>query len=140
MTIAQKIFKATFDFLVYLTQLTGWSYTEINVLVWYFLIPASWAILLDRVLGVSFFKTTFGLIAFKVLSSVDLSVFADWLFMRSARFLNSFRGAGSDYVMTSVIVCVLIPLAVYALLLWFALMRSLFSLVVELPAKPGNRL
>lgn len=95
------------------------------------MIPATWAILLDRIFGINFFKTTFAAFAFKVFSSVDFPVFADWLFGRSAQFLNSFRDLGGDYVMMSVIVCVLIPLVVYTVLAWFAVVRALTGICTD---------
>ena len=117
------LFRITQDFLMSLESVTGWSYKEINVIVWYFVIPATWAILLDRIFGKHFFKLGFGVIALGVLCSVNFESFSGWLFDRSADFLNGFNVIGSNYTNSSVIICLFVPLAIYAILIWLAFFR-----------------
>lgn len=45
----------------------------------------------------------------------------DNLFMLSVKFLNWFNRFGGNYVLNSVVICVFIPIAVYILILWYAL-------------------
>ncbi len=125
----RRLFVLTRDILLSIGEATGWTYKEVNVIVWYFVIPATWAVLLDQIFGTHRFKIAFTASAVAVLSSVDFHSFSNWLFDRSADFLNSLNALGSNYVNSSVIVCLLIPIVVYAVLLWFAFFRSLFAFV-----------
>ncbi len=109
---------------MYLESVTGWSYKEINVIVWYFVIPATWALLLDRIVGRHFFKLGFGVVALGVLCTVDFASFSEWLFDRSVDFLNGFNVLGSNYTNSSVIICLFVPFAVYAVLVWLAFFRQ----------------
>lgn len=43
------LFKITYDFLKFLEKLTGLSYKEINIIIWFFLIPFTWMFLLDKI-------------------------------------------------------------------------------------------
>ena len=47
----KQLFVQTRDFLLEIAASTGLSYSEVNVLVWYVLIPFTWAILFDRMSG-----------------------------------------------------------------------------------------
>jgi len=121
----QAIFKIVSDFLIYLSQITGLSYNEINIIIWYTLIPYSWAILLDRIFGFHYLKIGLGVIFLVALLTIpDLSRFTDKLFDRSVDFLNLFNNAGSNYIASSVAICVFVPLIIYGLLIWLAYFRK----------------
>lgn len=48
----------------------------------------------------------------------------DWAFMRSVDFLNYFNHWGGNYVLNSVIICVVIPVLVYAGLALMLIMKG----------------
>ena len=99
------------------------SYNEINILVWYFLIPFSWLCILDGILGFHFLKMGFALFTLGfAFGCRDFACFSDWLFDRSVVFLLSFRRFGMGYVLSSVLICVLVPLGIYLFLLYLLLL------------------
>jgi len=44
-----KIFDITYKLLIWFSELTGFSYREINIIVWFILIPFSWALFSDKI-------------------------------------------------------------------------------------------
>ena len=67
-------------------QRLGITYNEINILVYYLLIPLTWTIMVDLLIGA---------------------------FMRSVDFLNYFNRWGGNYHLNSVVICVAIPIVIY---------------------------
>lgn len=96
-------------------QLLHLTYNEINVIVYYLLIPLSWTILLDIWIGVP--------LSTAILTMIWLGIFiathnffkewCDWVFKDSVDFLNYFNRWGGNYVLNSVIICVIIPILIY---------------------------
>ena len=99
-----------------IAQMFGMTYNEVNVLAYYLLIPLSWTIMLDMYIGLPL--TTGALlyiwIGIKIGTWGHFSAWCDWAFMRSVDFLNYFNRWGGNYVLNSVIICVVIPVLVYA--------------------------
>ena len=114
----KKIFELTYEFLIFLSSITGFSYKEINIIIWFILIPLSWTFLIDTIKGKHYFKIGFSLIIFLVLICIkDFSEFSNKLFDVSADFLRSFNPVGMDYTAASVVICLLVPLVVYVVLI-----------------------
>lgn len=112
------LFKITYDILKFLETITGFSYREINIIIWFFIIPFSWAILLDILSKKHYFKMgSIAIISTTLLLINDFKSFCNWLFDKSVDFLNVFNAVGSNYIASSVIICVFIPLVIYALLI-----------------------
>lgn len=105
-----------------LNQMAKWThltYNEINVIVYYLLIPLSWTIMGDFILG------------FPILTPILLGVWfylfiknrtvfrmwCDWVFQDSVDFLLWFKKFGWSYIVSSVIICVLIPILIYTSLI-----------------------
>jgi len=100
-----------------ISDLTGLSYNEVNIVVYYIFIPFTWTILLDKIFKFHYIKLSFGYIIIALLIIIkDFSKFSDWLFDQSATFLM-FLG---DYIIMSVIVCVFLIIIIYLLLFYFA--------------------
>ena len=98
------------------------TYNEINILVYYFLIPLTWTVMVDYCLHLPIFTPVLLVIwAGIVLRNWGrFGKWCDWLFDRSVDFLCYFNRWGGNYVLNSVIICVLIPLVIYAVkLVWF---------------------
>ena len=113
-----KIFIVVRDILVWLANISGFSYMAVNIIIYYFVIPFIYFIILDQILGAHYFKISFLIIISVTLLRIrDFELFSDWLFTKSANFLHSFSAIGMNYIVASVIICVFIPLAFLILLL-----------------------
>lgn len=117
----RRIFCWTADALIWLSDVTHLTYNEVNIIVYYMLIPLSWAVMLDfilhwwpvlTVLYVSFclFITCFYRKHFRKL--------CDLAFDKSQDFLLWFRRIGWDYLKASDIICVFLPILIYAVLIY----------------------
>ncbi len=117
-----KIFIVVRDILVWLANISGFSYMAVNIIVYYFVIPFIYFIILDQVLGSHYFKISFLIIISVTLLRIrDFELFSDWLFRKSADFLRSFSSIGMNYTVASVVICVFIPLAVLLVLFFLAI-------------------
>ena len=98
----------------------GLTYNQINIIVYYFVIPLSWAVMLDLYLH----KPVTSLVVVAVWMFILLykwrcfSEWCDWLFDRSVQFLLYFNRWGGYYYLTSVIICVVVPLLIYGVLVY----------------------
>ena len=117
-----KIFIIVRDTLSILSRVFHLSYNAINVIVYYIIIPMIYLIIIDLIIGGYYFTISY---LFILLGSAiiikDYNVFFDWLFEKSAIFLDSFSGFGWDYYRASVIICVFVPLIVLIILLLIAI-------------------
>ena len=117
-----KIFIVVRDILVWLANISGFSYMAVNIIVYYFVIPFIYFIILDQILGAHYFKISFLIIISVTLLRIrDFELFSDWLFRKSADFLRSFSSIGMNYTVASVVICVFIPLAVLLVLFFLAI-------------------
>ena len=117
-----KIFIVVRDILVWLANISGFSYMAVNIIVYYFVIPFIYFIILDQILGSHYFKISFLIIISVTLLRIrDFELFSDWLFRKSADFLRSFSSIGMNYTVASVVICVFIPLAVLLVLFFLAI-------------------
>lgn len=115
-----EIFHIVFLWLQGLSFITGLSYKEINIIVYYFLVPLSWLILFelkDKKFRLSFYFLSLVAILTGIFVIFNkFSVYCNWLFFRSVDFLNAFpfvNDPGNNYIVSSVIFCVVIPIAIY---------------------------
>ena len=99
----------------------GITYNEINILVYYLLIPLTWTIMVDILIGIPL--TTMALLC--VWAGICIgtwgrfTAWCDWAFMRSVDLLNYFNRWGGNYVLNSVVICVVVPVLVYlGLIVW----------------------
>ncbi|WP_298420727.1 hypothetical protein [uncultured Kordia sp.] len=114
----QTIFDYTYQLLMIIANFTGFTYKEINIIIWFIIIPLSWIVLLDKIYKQR--KLTIIFLLFIIASLLlipNFTRFCDWLFQQSVNFLNLFNSAGSNYVASSVIICVLIPIIIYVILI-----------------------
>ena len=117
-----KIFIVVRDILLWLANISGFSYMAVNIIVYYFVIPFIYFIILDQILGAHYFMISFLIIISVTLLRIrDFELFSDWLFRKSADFLRSFSSIGMNYTVASVVICVFIPLALLLVLLFLAI-------------------
>lgn len=110
--------------LQWLARMTGFSYEEINVVIWYLGVPLVYSILLDKIIRRPVFTPTLVTVATVLYFSLpNPSLFADRLFHGSVRFLESFSGIGVGYDAASVLICVWFPFIVFLILFTMAFPR-----------------
>ena len=116
-----KIFIIVKDILIVLSSITGFSYQAINIIVYYYIIPFIFILFIDLIYKIHYFKISFILVlSILTLLINDFEKFSEWLFDYSKKFLYSFSFIGWNYVVASVIICVIIPIIVLSFLVYFA--------------------
>lgn len=115
-SLVAKIFNFVVDILEKAASALGLTYNEINIILYYFIIPLSWTLLLDRFLGKPI-TTLILIVAWAVLlvcKGREFRNWCDWAFDRSVDFLKWFNRLGGNYELNSVVICVIIPIMIYA--------------------------
>lgn len=98
-----------------IAKLTGATYNEVNVIVYYLLMPLSWVAMIDYITMMPFLTPMF-IMAWIVLLWKDPMKFrarCDWAFGKSVDILLWFKKIGWNYVVSSVIICVVVPVLIY---------------------------
>jgi hypothetical protein len=114
------LFNLVADWLRWIAAVSGLTYNEINIVVYYIVLPFVYVALVDRILRRHILKVGYVLFWVVLLCVIrDFRGFSDWLFQRSVEFLLLFGRFGLNYVAASVVVCVVLPGLVFtALCLW----------------------
>ena len=78
------IFRVVATVLSYIAKKTKLTYHEINIIVYYFILPLSWFVLLDIIYGFHFLKIAFVIfcLGFRV-GCRNFKAYSDWLFGKS---------------------------------------------------------
>lgn len=121
-TFVSKLFWWVAKSLQSLARILHLSYNEINIIVYYLLIPLSWCIMLDCLIGMPI--TTLLLVAVWAVIFLKVKSFLEWCdkgFKLSQRFICFF----GEYVKYSVIICVFIPVLIYAVLITLLIVHFL---------------
>ena len=95
------------------------TYNEINIIVYYLIIPLSWCIMLDYIIGLPITTPIWILLWIYIIWS-KRKFFKEWCdaaFKLSVDFLLKFKRIGWNYWKASVIICVVVPLIIYAVLI-----------------------
>ena len=95
------------------------TYNEINIIVYYLIIPLSWFIMLDYIIGLPITTPIWILLWIYIFWSKH-KFFRKWCevaFQLSVDFLLKFQRIGWNYWKASVIICVVVPLIIYAVLI-----------------------
>lgn len=103
-----------------IAKLTGMTYNEVNIIVYYLLIPLSWAVIVDYITMLPFLSLMY-IIAWVIFLWKDPMKFrdrCDWAFDKSVDFLLWFKKIGWNYVVGSVIICVVVPVLIYVELIY----------------------
>lgn len=104
------IFYIVYQTLEWISSITGLSYEEINIVVYYILVPLIFFALIDKILGRPIFLLAFSIFLLIAGTQIrDFSLFSDHLFDWSVRFLLGFSRMGLNYDKASVLICVLVP-------------------------------
>lgn len=102
-----------------IAQILHFTYNEINIIVYYLLIPLSWTIMLDCWIGLPITSTILLCIWIGIFIATHkfFREWCDWAFKDSVDFLNYFNRWGGNYILNSVIICVIIPILIYVILI-----------------------
>lgn len=116
----QRVFALVANSLLTIGKMTGLTYNEVNILVYYLLIPLSWTAMFDCWIGTPMTSAALLLVWVGIFIGTrhTFGLWCDRAFLASVDFLNWFNRWGGNYVLNSVIICVLLPLLVYGFLIW----------------------
>ena len=97
----------------------GITYNAINIIVYYMLIPLSWTIMLDIYIQYPLFTYTLVVVWIGIMIGIrgKFITWSDWAFKKSVDFLNYFNRWGGNYVLNSVVICVVVPIVIYTALI-----------------------
>ena len=124
------IFQIVYSLLKWVAEVTGFTYNEVNIIAYYMVIPFAYVVLADRILKRHFLKCLYvAFIAVALYNIKDFTGFSDWLFQKSVDFLLSFRFLGWNYIVSSVLICVIFPAIVFAGMFHFAYPKALPALL-----------
>lgn len=103
-----------------IAKLTGLTYNEVNIIIYYMLIPLSWTVMVDYITALPLLTPMFiiGWIIFLWKDTMKFRDRCDWAFRLSVDFLLYFRKIGWNYIVSSVIICVILPALVYVELIY----------------------
>lgn len=115
-TFVSKLFWWIAKALQNIASATHFTYNEINIIVYYLVIPLTWCIMLDFIIHMPLFTPLWLLfwVIIAIIHRNDFSRWCDKLFVLSQRFILFF----GEYVKYSVIICVIIPIIIYGILIW----------------------
>lgn len=112
--MVDSIFSIVQKFLEWIAKKPHRTFNEINIIMYYFLVPFTWCMMIDFAFSLPFIfslgYSLFSLIV--VVKSKNFTKFSDWLFDKSADFIEFF----GDYYVFSVVLCVALTLLIYILL------------------------
>ena len=120
MTIAIPIFAIVAGAELLIAKLSGTTYNEVNIIVYYLVIPLSWMVIVDYITKMPFLTPMF-ILAWVIFLWKDKMKFrnrCDLAFDKSVDFLLWFKKIGWNYIVSSVIICVVVPILVYIELIY----------------------
>jgi hypothetical protein len=113
----EHIFQAVYRILKWISKVSGLTYHEVNIIIYYIIIPGFFVFLISKIFKAKSLIIGFLAFVFLILILVpDFEKFATTLFEKSVAFLNWFENFGLNYVQASVVICVIIPILIIALL------------------------
>ncbi|AIZ42403.1 hypothetical protein [Cellulophaga baltica] len=115
-----RIFQVVYKTLKWISEISGLTYHEVNIIVYYMVIPTLFIFLISKIFKAKSLLIGFIIfLLFVVFVISDFEKFATALFEGSVNFLNSFSQVGLNYVQASVVICVIIPTVILAALLYW---------------------
>ena len=103
-----------------IAKLTGLTYNEVNIIVYYLIIPLTWTLMIDYLTEMPFLTPMIiiGWIIFLWKDQMKFRDRCDWAFDKSVDFLLYFKKIGWNYIVSSVIICVVVPVLIYVELIY----------------------
>lgn len=109
----KSIFNSIVNVLEYIIKYVKITYEEINVIVWYYIIPITWLLLLNLDLVIIYTTLWLGII----IGCDSFTSYCNKTFSKSVRFLLYFKKYGISYEFSSIIFCLIIPIIIYSILI-----------------------
>ena len=109
-----KCFWKVANFLLYLAKKTNLTYNEVNVILYYFIIPLTWCVMIDYIVQIPLF-TLLWIVLWIMINKLAKPSFRKWcdrIFKLSQQFICFF----GEYVKYSVIICIIVPITIYIIL------------------------
>lgn len=104
-----------------ISERTGLTYEMINVILYFVLIPTVYLALIDKILRRPITLVIFyTFLAFLLLMFRDWNQLADAVFNYAVQFLLLFSAVGLNYDRASVVICIIVPLLIFLVLLYYA--------------------
>ena len=114
-----EIFDVVYKCLKWLSEISGWTYHEINIIVYFIIIPLIFSFFVDKILKKNYFKiAVVSIVLISLILISDFEKFSTKLFNHSVDFLNWFEVFGLNYIQASVVICVIVPILIIVLLLY----------------------
>ena len=132
------IFDIVYCLLKQLSVITGLTYNEINIVVYYIIIPMIYFFMIDKIIKKHIFKIVFSILILIILVLVNFEKFSDSLFDASVKFLLLFEVIGWSYVVSSVIICVIVPAIIFGVLFYFSYWSSVKKYLINKRVRKEN--
>ena len=108
-----SIFKATVRVLESIANYTKSTYRQVNVVIWFFIIPITWLMLINNTAAIVYASFCIGI----YMGCKSFKTYSNNLFYKSVTFLLYFTRYGMSYEFSSIIFCLVIPALIYIILL-----------------------
>lgn len=120
MAVMAPVFAIVAGFEMLIAKMTGATYNEVNIIVYYLLIPLSWTVMIDYITKMPFLTPIYiiGWVIFLWKDPMKFRSRCDWAFQKSVDFLLYFKKIGWNYIVSSVIIGVVVPLLIYVELIY----------------------
>ncbi len=119
-TVVERIFQWEVIQLLKLAGMFKLSYHEINIILYFFVVPFTWFLMLDALFQFHYLKLSFAFFCIGFFTGCsDFKPVATILYRKSVQFLLYFNRFGSNYIASSVLICLVVPICIYALLIYF---------------------
>ena len=120
MAVMAPVFAIVAGIEMLIAKLTGATYNEVNIIVYYLLIPLSWAVMIDYITMMPFLTPIYiiGWVIFLWKDPMKFRSRCDWAFQKSVDFLLYFKKIGWNYIVSSVIIGVVVPVLIYVELIY----------------------
>ncbi len=134
------IFTIVYSLLKWTADITGLSYNEINIVVYYIIIPFVYIALLDKTLSFKYLFKALYICSWTIIILLlpSFETFSNSLFDQSVDFLLSFQSVGLNYVAASVVICVFVPLILLLILFVNAYKQFFRDIYARVSTKWGS--
>ena len=114
-----RTFNLTAQILLNIAKKLNLTYNEVNVITYYMIVPMTWLVMFDFIINCWPLLTIIWIAACLTISwwhRKDFNSWCDIVFQKSVDFLLWFKHFGWNYYKAAVIICVIIPIFIYATL------------------------
>ena len=108
-----ETFQVVYKFLKWISKFSGLTYHEVNIIIYFIVIPAVFIFLISKILKRKTLFIGYLILVFLITIFIqDFEQFSTKLFNKSVDFLNWFELIGLNYIQASVVICVIVPILI----------------------------